>query len=298
MQCARKVLMVRPARPGSNAETRASNAFQTEDVDPLDSAPMRTQIVHEFDAAAARLRESGAEVVIFEDPADSASPDAIFPNNWFSTFSDGRHILYPMLSRLRRAERSPAILRYLSEHYPNRIDLTGFEESDQFLEGTGSLVLDHIQKQAYAGLSVRTDSEALARWSSLTGYSVVRFRTSDRAGLPIYHTNVLLSIGARFTIVCGECIAPEDRNQVLNQLSFGRELIEITLDQMAQFCGNVLEIESSRGPIIALSETALRAFDPAQIAQIEKLGSLVPLDVRAIERVGGGSVRCMLAELF
>jgi hypothetical protein len=293
------VCMVRPAHFGSNAETASSNFFQRPAAGPGDAA-LRAQ--REFDALALALEDAGVRVHRFDGQRDAALPDEVFPNNWLSLHADGTAVLYPLLAPSRRRERRSDVLAAL-ERYGYRIDrivdLSALEARGEYLEGTGSLVLDRVERVAYACLSPRTHASALDEFGRALDYEVVAFHAVDGAGRPIYHTNVLLSVGTRFAVLCTGAIRDHDeRLRVCSHLErSGHELIELHDDELVSFAGNVLELDGRDGHVIALSATALAAFAAPTRRALERHGRLVAVDVATIERIGGGSVRCMLAEV-
>jgi hypothetical protein len=300
MQSARRVLMVRPASFSYNPQTAATNAFQQRP----GSEKMATEaVLQEFDAAVAGLRRAGVAVIVADDTAVPVKPDAIFPNNWVSFHADGTVVLYPMLAVNRRWERREDVIAQVAREGSLRIsrtiDLTGHEASGQYLEGTGSMVLDRSAHIAYACLSPRTHLDALGDFAQQLDYELLTFDAADAAGLPIYHTNVLMAIGTGFAVVCGEVIVDANqRNAVFARLAAsGHEVIDISLAQMRGFAGNVLELEGNEGPVVALSTTAWRVFSAAQRQMLKKHAGIVCLDIPLIERLGGGGVRCMIAEI-
>lgn len=295
-QTAPRVLLVTPRAFEPNPQTAASNAFQRRSGGP--AAQARAECV----AAAEALDAAGVQCLVFDDTPEPPKPDAVFPNNWLSTDADGRVILYPLAAPNRRPERRTDIVAALARDHGLAVravhDLSGLERQDQFLEGTGSLVLDRVARVAYVAWSPRSHPAALAAFLALTGYSGFAFHTRGPGGEPVYHTNVLLSLGREFAVVCLDAVLPEDRPALERQLEAGgRELLLITPEQMAGFAGNLLELDGTAGPVIALSATALAGLSPAQRGRLERHGRLLPLRVPAIE-AGGGSVRCMLAEIF
>jgi hypothetical protein len=298
-QTARAVLMVRPAQFGSNAETAGSNFFQRGG----DGADVAHRARHEFDALALALAAAGVRVHQFAGSRSAALPDEVFPNNWLSLHADGTAVLYPLLAPNRRAERRRDVLDALAGSCGYRVervvDLTELEARGEYLEGTGSLVLDRARRVAYACLSPRTHPNALAEFARTLGYETVPFTAVDAAGRPIYHTNVVLSLGTRFAVLCAEAIpeAAERRALVKRLESSGREIIDLTRAELESFAANLLELDGAHGPVIALSAAALAALAPAKRRALERYGRLVPADVATIERIGGGSVRCMLAEV-
>ncbi len=301
-QSARAVLMVRPASFGFNPQTAASNAFQ-QPADSPGGSEAQSLVLAEFDGLAKALQRAGVEVLIVPDTALPAKPDAIFPNNWVSFHFDGTVALYPMLAPNRRAERREDILEQVVRdgrfRVSRTVDLTHREAEGKFLEGTGSLVLDRAHRVAYASLSPRTDLDVLGEFAQIMDYDLVTFEARDAAGHPVYHTNVVMAIGTRFAVVCGEAIAqPSHRGAVFDQLrAAGHDIVDITRRQMQGFAGNLLELAPAGGPVIALSTTAWRSLGPAQRRILESHAEVVPAAIPTIERIGGGGVRCMLAEI-
>jgi len=299
-QTAGAVLMVRPAHFGSNAETAASNFFQH--LAPASSdAALRAQ--REFDSLALALAGAGVRVHQFAGQRGAVLPDEVFPNNWLSLHADGTAVLYPMLAPSRRLERRRDILDALVSSCGYRIDqvidLTRLETRGEYLEGTGSVVLDRAKRVAYACLSPRTHLNALAELARALQYEVVTFAAVDAAGRAIYHTNVMLSLGARFAALCTAAIADaaERRSVVARLEASGREVVDLSRAELEGFACNLLELAGTSGPIIAMSAAALRALAAPTRAALERYGRLVAADVGTIERLGGGSVRCMLAEV-
>ncbi len=301
-QSARAVLMVRPACFGFNPQTAASNAFQHPGGSPGGREAQRLALA-EFDALAEALRRAGVEVLIAADTPLPLKPDAIFPNNWVSFHFDGTVALYPMLAPNRRWERREEILEQVVRegrfHVSRTVDLTHREAEGKFLEGTGSVVLDRTHRVAYASLSPRTDLDVLGEFAQLLDYDLVTFEARDGAAQPVYHTNVVLGLGAGFAVLCGEAIAHvQHREAVLNTLrASGHDIVEISLRQMREFAGNLLELETAGGPVVALSTTAWRSLEAAQRRILESHAAPVTAAIPTIERIGGGGVRCMLAEL-
>jgi hypothetical protein len=301
-QSAGTVLMVRPARFGFNPQTAASNAFQHLGKG-AEADRVQSMVLREFDAAARALDGAGAEVLVFSDSPEPPKPDAIFPNNWVSFHADGTVALYPLMAPNRRAERREEILAHVVRagafHVSRTVDLTHREAEDKYLEGTGSVVLDRTHRIAYACSSPRTDLDVLGEFAQQLDYELVTFDSRDAQGRPIYHTNVLMAIGKSFAVVCGESIAaPNSRDAVFSRLqATGHEIVDISLAQMENFAGNILELAASRGNLIALSTTALGSLNPAQQKTLEAHATLVPASIPTIERLGGGGMRCMLAEI-
>jgi hypothetical protein len=250
------------------------------------------------------LRESGVEVHVIDDLPLPLCPDAVFPNNWVSFHADGTIILYPMLAPNRRLERRTHRLHQLVAHggfdVARLIDLTHHELAGRYLEGTGSVVFDHVARVAFACLSPRTHREVLDELCAEIGHRACVFSALDRSGVPIYHTNVLLAIGRRFAVVCADAIDAGDRARVLDELSAQRDVIAIDYAQLHAFAGNILELAAGEGKaVLALSRSALDSLSGAQRGKLEDhVDTLLIAAIPTIERLGGGSVRCMLAEIF
>ena len=301
-QSAGAVLMVRPARFGCNPQTAPSNAFQANPA-ALAGNDLQDAALREFHELAEGLERGGVEVLIAPDSEQPPKPDAIFPNNWVSFHHDGTVTLYPMLAPNRRWERRDEILEQVVRQGGFRVsrtvDLTHRESEDKYLEGTGSVVLDRVHRVAYACFSPRTDLDVLGEFAQQLDYELMTFDAVDRGGAAIYHTNVLMAIGTGFAVVCSESIVNDaHRAAVLSKLrSTGHEIVDITLAQMAQFAANVLELAAPNGKLIALSTTALRCLVPAQRRALELRATLIAAEIPTIERIGGGGVRCMLAEI-
>lgn len=291
------VLMVRPARFGFHAEAAGSNVFANEAPDADLGAALR-----EFDGAVDALRTAGVEVLLLEDSPDPPRPDAVFPNNWVTFHADGTMVLYPMATAARRLEREPerlqALLASNGLNVQRVIDLSFHERNGHFLEGTGSLVLDRPQRRAFANLSPRTDATVIADFDDRLDYSTLLFEVNDRSGRPIYHTNVALSFGSRFAVLCTEAVAPEYREVLIGEIEAGgRTLIEVDYEQMRGFACNLIELKGRGGPVIALSSAARRSYRSDQLRSLEGFGELVEADIPTIEAVGGGSLRCMITDI-
>jgi len=300
--------MIRPHAFGYNPETAATNTFQRPQ-DPRTTADAAAQARAEFERLAQALSSEGIDVCALDDTTQPAKPDAVFPNNWLSFHDDGTLVLYPMQSASRRLERRPqvidAVVKRLNFKVSHLIDLTHHERQGRFLEGTGSLVLDHAQRVAYACTSPRTDAELVAEWARELKYEAVIFQATNRAGAPLYHTNVLMCIGERAVVIGSGAIAPGDRERVLARLrASDREIIEIGHDEIAAFAGNMLELgtwDEALGDarVLVMSDTARRALTPELFAQLSGCtDTVLAVPVPTIEKLGGGSVRCMLAEVF
>jgi hypothetical protein len=302
MQAASTVFLVRPVRFSFNPQTAASNHFQ-QTMEGLMPGDVQEKVQAEFDNVAAALRAKGVQVVVFEDTPEPHTPDSIFPNNWLTLHPDGRVLLYPMCAPNRRLERRPDILAALGQQFTisEVLDLSDEEQTGYFLEGTGSIIFDHQHRVAYAALSPRTDAQLFTKVCALLAYQPIMFHAVDQEGHAIYHTNVMMCVGAKFAVVCLESIQDEtERNTVVSSLlKTNHEIVSISLDQVAQFAGNMLTLQPAEGPeLLAMSQSAFDALEPAQRELLGHYGELLPLPIPTIETIGGGSVRCMLAEVF
>jgi hypothetical protein len=301
-QSAGSVLMVRPARFACNPQTAASNAFQHSPT-PLAGNDLQAAALREFDGVALALERAGVEVLIAPDSDEPPKPDAIFPNNWVSFHHDGTVALYPMLAPNRRWERRDEVLENVVRkggfRVSRTVDLTHRETEEKFLEGTGSVVLDRVHRMAYACTSPRTDLDVLGEFAQLLDYDLMTFDATDSGGRAIYHTNVLMAVGTGFALICGDSIAnAAHRAAVFSKLRVtGHDIVDITQEQMRLFAANVLELASPSAKLIALSTTALDSLNRTQRATLESHAALLPVSIPTIERVGGGGVRCMLAEI-
>jgi hypothetical protein len=303
LQLAAAALMVRPATFGYNSETAGSNAMQWPG--SLSPQAAAAQARAELDRFAAALSGAGVAICVAEDSADAARPDAVFPNNWVSFHRDGTLVLYPMQAVSRRLERRQEVLDAVAEQLgysvSRVVDLTHHEAAGRHLEGTGSLVLDHVERVAYACLSPRTHPDVVREWGEALGYEPVVFAAHDRNQVPLYHTNVLMSIGARAVVVGSPAIVPADRGRVLERLrASGRQVLEIDHAQIEGFAGNVLELAARDGSgVLVMSSRAREAFGAESLQVLAACtGTLLTVGIPTIEQLGGGSARCMLAEVF
>ena len=301
-QLASGVLMIRPVRFESNPLTAASNKFQGKSAASAEQQNATAQA--EFDALAAALRAAGIDVVVVDDTAEPHTPDSIFPNNWVSFHSDGRVVLYPMEAENRRTERRPDIIEKLHSEdgytVSEIVDLSSHEQTQHFLEGTGSMVLDRANRVAYACLSSRTQLDPLGDFAQRMDYEVVSFDAVDRDGVPIYHTNVLMNVGEEVAVICDEAIADADqRSAVLQSLrDTGHDIVPLSYDQLDAFAGNMLELRARNGSrVIAMSQQAYDSLQEEQLQRLSKNGQIVTAAIDNIEASAGGSVRCMLAEI-
>lgn len=299
------ILMVRPANFGFNPETAENNFYQQND--GRDSAEINRLAQEEFDGFVRLLREHGVRVLVIDDTAEPRKTDAIFPNNWFSTHEDGKIILYPMFSPNRRLERRKDIIEWLINNgfkVNEIIDLSFFEKDNQYLEGTGSLILDRVNHIAYASKSERTHPVPLEYFGRLMDFEVVDFTASqiiDGKSSPIYHTNVMMHVGTDIAIVCLDSISPaSERLKVQVYLEkTGKKLIPISAKQKFQFAGNMLEVKNPKGEkFTVMSDAAFQSLADAQRNAIAKYTKIIVPKIPTIEKIGGGSARCMMAEIF
>ncbi len=300
-QTTSKVFMVKPVCFGYNPETAVSNAFQQE------SGPAETvqaKALEEFNSYVSMLRENQVEVVVAEDTAVPKTPDSIFPNNWFSTHEDGTLVLYPMAANNRRAERKKTALDTIAANFEIKkiVDLTAWESEGLFLEGTGVLMLDRVNKIAYASESPRCSKAVLDDFCGKMGYVPLMFNAVDRRGVPIYHTNVLMTLGTDFAVLCKESIRDGEQLEKLTASleRTGRRIVDISYEQLENFAGNMLELSAKDGgKLVAMSLAAYKILSSEQLEILQSGGRLVITpDLEHIEKNGGGSARCMLAELF
>jgi len=302
LQIASSVLMIRPTRFESNPLTAESNRFQGKT--SATPAEQHVAALKEFEGLVAVLKDQGIDVIVVDDTDEPHTPDSIFPNNWVSFHGDGRVVLYPMEAENRRTERRVDIVESLGAehnfHVSELVDLSHHEADGHYLEGTGSMVLDRVNRNAYACLSTRTQLDALGDFAQRMDYEVVAFDAVDRDGVPIYHTNVLMNIGEQVAVICDEAISDnEQREAVLERLSVtGHHVVSLNYDQLDAFAGNMLELRSTAGErLIAMSQQALESLDDSQLAILQANGRILSAAIDNIESSAGGSVRCMLAEI-
>jgi len=309
-QCASAILMVRPKHFGFNAQTAGTNRFQQPGSQDRGAAnEVAQRALREFDAFAAALAAEGVGVCVVADSDAPPKPDAVFPNNWVSFHADGTVVLYPMHAVNRRAERRTevvdAVVRETGFKVRRILDMTEHEKSGRYLEGTGSLVLDHRARVAYACRSPRTDEAVAREWAREMSYDLEMFTATDQSGTPIYHTNVLMHVGTRIAVVALDAIAAADRDRIGERLAASaHELIAIDHAEMHAFAGNMLEVGSwdeylGDFNILVMSETARHALSTPKYKQLyASVDAVLAVPIDVIERHGGGSVRCMLAEIF
>ncbi len=303
LQTTPHILMVRPANFAFNEETAANNAFQSRD-GKLSAAEMRERAMQEFDGFVAQLRDAGVDVIVGKDTTDPVKPDAVFPNNWVTFHQEGFIVTYPMFAPTRRLERSDAIIEsVIAQGYRSdkRLQFESSEAENRFLEGTGSIIFDHQHKLAYACLSPRTDAELLEALCQAIGYQKVVFHSVDGNGQDIYHTNVMMALGESFVVICMDSVRDAAERAMLEAKfkETGKEIVDISLGQMNAFAGNMLQVRNLQGQtILVMSSTAYHALSPAQIQQLEAHTRLLHVPINTIETYGGGSARCMMAEVF
>lgn len=301
MPVASTILMIRPAAFGFNPETAKNNLFQTNPL--MDARQLHLQALEEFDNMVEILRANGIDVIVKEDTEKPLKPDAIFPNNWISTSPSGTVSVFPMYAASRRAEKRDDILKWLAgEYIVNDVqDWSEFEVEGRFLEGTGSMVIDHDHKMIYACASERTSIAVLEKFAATNHYQAIVFLATDKNGYPVYHTNVVMCLGDNFVVLCEEAIEEEWELIAVRQLleSTGKTIIPISKDQMHAFAGNMLQLKNNVGEtFLVLSQTAFDSLDKEQKIMLEAYARLLPIPVPVIEQVEGGSVRCMMAEIF
>jgi hypothetical protein len=296
VQAPRGVVMIRPHHFGPNAATAEDNVFQATDAS-RSAAAVAAAAHREVTRAAEALEAAGVAVHLFEDEG-RATPDSVFPNNWFSTHSGGHVALYPMFSPSRRRERRQDVIEMLKQRYrvQDVIDYSGLEQDGVYLEGTGAMVLDHIERTAYAARSNRTNEVALERFCTHFNFEPVIFDAVDASGRPIYHTNVLMCVGTDFCLIGLDTIRDSVRRaEIAERLNgTGRAVIDLSHQQIGEFAGNAIELQGRGGRIVAMSARALKALQPQQLVMLERSATILPLEVPTIE-LAGGSVRCMLA---
>ena len=301
-QTTNTILMIRPANFGFNAETAVNNAFQTDD-SSLSPEEIQQQALLEFDKMVEQLSHYDIDVMVVEDTKTPVKTDALFPNNWLSSHEGGYIVTYPMFSPNRREERREEIIDQVTEAFVvnKRYSFDYYEEKNQFLEGTGSMILDRERNKIYACLSERTNIKVLEKFAVLSNYSKMIFHATDPEGLPIYHTNVIMTLGKEFAVICLECVRDLDEKKALIKSleADNKEIIDITFDQVKAFAGNMLELQKQDGStLVVMSEQAFQSLEPEQINQIKSKGDFMYASIPTIEKYGGGSVRCMIAEVF
>ncbi len=295
------LLMVRPIRFGYNDQTAQNNAFQHES--SLPSEEIQAKALAEFDLFVSLLRGEGITVTVFDDTTVPHTPDSIFPNNWISFHESGKIIIYPMFALNRRLERRGDMIDYFQSQFsaPEVIDLSHYEEQGLFLEGTGSMIMDRVHQKVYACLSPRTSQVLFEEFCEHTQCEGFLFHAADRNGTEIYHTNVMMALGSRVAVICMASIKDQDEREELEKLltQTGHEVVPISFDQMEAFAGNMLQLYNRDGEaLMVMSQRAFDSLKASQIATLEKYSRLLVVPIDIIETIGGGSVRCMMAEVF
>jgi hypothetical protein len=298
MQTTSHILMVRPAGFDYNAETAVNNAFQVKS----NEADVQQKAVKEFDDFVDLLKANGVDVIVTNDTPTPHTPDSIFPNNWISFHQDGTVLLYPMYAENRRAERKQHVLDRISSRFliTKKIDLSPFEKDNRFLEGTGSMVLDRDNRIAYACLSPRTDEKVLEEFCKQMNYEAVVFNSSDSKGRPIYHTNVMMCVADKYIVICLDSIRDNTEKEKVESTikKTGKVIIPISIDQMNHFAGNMLQVENKNGKkLLVMSTQAYQSLTPEQLKLLQFFNPIVYSSLTTIETNGGGSARCMMAEV-
>ncbi|MCS6974253.1 MAG: arginine deiminase-related protein [Cyclobacteriaceae bacterium] len=295
------VVMIRPAFFGYNHDTAITNVFQQPP--DLDEGEIHRKALAEFDRMVDLLRAHDVEVYLFDDTKEPRKPDAVFPNNWFSFHPDGTVILYPMHAPIRRTERRKDILDEINRIFPVKrlLDYSEYEKEGIFLEGTGSLVMDYVNRIAYASISPRTSEILVRKVCNELSLQPVLFHAVDDHNRPVYHTNVVLTVAEKLSLICLDAVPDEEEQEILltSLRDTGHRVIAISNTQMKSFAGNMMEVMTRHGkPLLIMSETAYRSLLPGQLDAITQLTEILTINVQTIERYGGGSVRCMMAGVF
>lgn len=296
------ILMIRPVRFGYNQQTAVNNAFQSAPDYATSEESIQSKALLEFDHFVEKLKEAGIPLLIINDTDHPHTPDSIFPNNWMTTHSGGRMVLFPMFAENRRRERKETVITAVKENFQieSVFDLSVYESENRFLEGTGSFILDREQRIAYACLSPRTDEGIFRAFCDQINFQPVVFRAIDMRGIPIYHTNVMMCVADQYAVINLPSIDPNDRELVKNTLKkSGKTIIEISQHQMDAFAGNMLQLfNENLQPYLVMSTQAYESLNRGQIELLESFNPILHVPIDTIERHGGGSVRCMMAELF
>ena len=299
MQHTSHLLMIKPVQFDFNAETAVNNSFQARSQNEV----VQDKALFEFENFIATLRKHQIDVTVIEDTTEPHTPDSVFPNNWISFHDNGTIVLYPMFAVNRRQERKQHVMDTIKEKFivDKTIDLTHHEAENSFLEGTGSMVLDRVNKIAYACLSPRTDETVLNEFCRLMGYHPICFIANDKNGQPIYHTNVMMCAADQYVVICLDSIPniSEKEKLIHSFIQTGKQVIDISFEQMNHFAGNMLQVHTAKGEkFMVMSTQAYQSLLPVQIQLIEKFNPIIHSDITTIEANGGGSARCMMAEVF
>ncbi|MBX2844372.1 MAG: amidinotransferase [Flammeovirgaceae bacterium] len=296
------IMMVRPSSFGVNLQTSSTNAFQSL-IPQLDADEIQEKAIEEFDNMVKTLKKNGINVAVIFDSKEPEKPDAIFPNNWVTFQEDGTVVLFPMFAPNRRFERRRSILDLIGTQFKikSEIDLSHYEEDEVFLEGTGSMILDKVNKVCYACISERTCPELLNEYCEKFNYKLLSFEALDENNIPIYHTNVMLSVADKFAVVCLESVKnPKEKEILVKQFkNTNKDIIDISFNQMKCLASNVIELENEKGEnILVMSQRAEHSFSNEQLQVIKKYSKIVAVPIPTIEKIGGGGTRCMIAEIF
>jgi len=298
MYSSNHLLMIKPVNFGYNAQTAVNNTFQFNTGDNI-----QQKALYEFNALVDVLRNNNVDVTVIEDTVEPSTPDSIFPNNWISFHSNGQVFLYPMFALNRRQERKPSILEKIKNQFTvtEIIDLSFYENENVFLEGTGSMVFDRENKIAYACLSPRTNEKLLDELCNMIGYRPVSFSATDVQAVQIYHTNVMMCIADKFAVVCLQAINNEtEKRELIDTLKeTNKAIVEITIEQLNHFAGNMLQVKNSKDELLLIMSTqAYNSLTNEQVQTLEKYNRIIHTSLDTIETAGGGSARCMMAEIF
>ena len=299
MQHTSHLLMIKPVKFDFNAETAVNNSFQSKSADNA----VQEKALNEFEAFITTLRNHGVDITVIEDTEEPHTPDSVFPNNWISFHDNGTITLYPMFAMNRRSERKQHVLDTIFKKFQvtKTLDLTYHESADIFLEGTGSMVLDRENKIAYACLSPRTNLIAIKEFCEQMNYSSVTFNSVDENNRPIYHTNVMMCVADEFVVICLDSIpdTSEQKRLIDSFTQTGKQIIAISFNQVNHFAGNMLQVHNASGQkFLVMSSQAYHSLTKVQIASIEYFNPIIHSDITTIETNGGGSARCMMAEIF
>ena len=298
MQTTSHILMIRPVNFLFNRQTAINNAFQI----ATDGNDVQQKALKEFDSFVEKLQAKKIDVTVINDTPEPHTPDSIFPNNWISFHNDGSVVLYPMFAENRRLERKPNIIEQIQSKFAvsNKIDLSKYEEQKKFLEGTGSIVLDRDKRIAYACISPRTDERVFREFCRIMNYEPVLFHAVDKNVFAIYHTNVMMCVADSYVVICLDCIPDKTELTTVKETinRSGKELIDISVDQMNHFAGNMLQVNNEEGKkYLVMSTQAYDALTSEQISKLENYNEIIHSSLNTIEKNGGGSARCMMAEV-
>ncbi len=300
-QITKNILMIKPSSFGFNNDTSGDNYFQKQ-INHFSQSEIRLKAVEEFENMYSILKKNGINIIVFENDENKKLTDDVFPNNWIS-FHGNKYVIHSMYAKSRRGEKNKSFIKTLSTHnfnYTLLNDYTNYELEDIFLEGTGSVVLDRVNKHAYCSISKRSNVDLFKLFCDDIGYKPISFKSYDSRGDLIYHTNVMMSIGDDFALVCFESI--NDKNEMIlvkeSLEKSGRKIVEITLSQVDSFAGNLIQLGDKKNKIIVISELAYSSLNNDQKNILSAQSKIVNIPIPTIQKCGGGSVRCMIAELI